>query len=425
MNTTLLTTILDDLRMPGVVWQVVTILLCLLLGWMLARVAQGAFTARNASTLRWGMDGFASVLSPLFSLILIFIAKQLMEGWQHVNLLRIAIPLTASFALIRFGFYIVRRIFARHGTVGASLLMFEKIFAILVWLGFALYITGVWPDIISYLEKTSVQLGRYKVSLSTVLQAVASVVTTLIAALWIGAAVEERLMRVDTLHSSLRVVMSRMLRAVLILFAILLSLSLVGIDLTILSVFGGALGVGLGLGLQKVASNYVSGFVILLDRSLTIGDLITVDKFTGKVARINTRYTVLQGLDGIDSVIPNEMLVSSPVQNYSLTSRALRLSTHVTVGYETDLDKVLQLLLTVTDGIERVLTDPVPQAMLVKFGSDGLELEVGFWINDPENGRLPVISQVNKVIWQTLRENSINFPIPKHDISIIDDKKTT
>jgi len=136
-------------------------------------------------------------------------------------------------------------------------------------------------------------------------------------------------------------VVARLVRAVLILVAILVSLSLVGIDLTVLSVFGGALGVGLGLGLQKIASSYVSGFVILLERSLAIGDMVNVDRYFGKVTQINTRYTILEGLDGIESVLPNEMFMSSPVQNYSLNRKIIRLATNVAILYQDDVASCL------------------------------------------------------------------------------------
>src|SRR5690606_13445022 len=161
-----------------------------------------------------------------------------------------------------------------------------------------------------FLASTVMPLGRNKVSLLIMLQAGASVAVTLMVALWAGALLERRLMRIDTMHSSLRTVMAKTVRAMLILVAVLVTLSLVGMDLTVLSVFGGALGVGLGLGLQKIASSYVSGFVILLERTLTIGDTVTMDKFTGRVAQINTRYTVLRGGDGSDTILPNDLFVS-------------------------------------------------------------------------------------------------------------------
>ena len=182
----------------------------------------------------------------------------------------------------------------------------------------------MWPDIFDFLESYTLQYGseagttrcRWPISC----RASISVAVLLMLALWAGAALEERLMGVQGLHSSLRVALARLGRAVLIVGAVLLSLSLVGIDLTVLSVFGGALGVGLGLGMQRIASNYVSGFIILLERSLSIGDMISVDKYTGKVTQINTRYTVLQGLDGVETVLPNEMLISGPVLNQSLSN---------------------------------------------------------------------------------------------------------
>jgi small-conductance mechanosensitive channel len=237
--------------------------------------------------------------------------------------------------------------------------------------------------------------------------------------MWAGAALEERLMHLQSMHSSLRVVMARMGRALLILVAILASLSLVGIDLTVLSVFGGALGVGLGLGLQKIASNYVSGFIILLDRSLTIGDVITVDKYSGQVTQINTRYTVLQGTDGVESIVPNEMLVSGAVQNSSLTNKAVVLTTRVTVGYDSDVDTVLKLLEGAALSVERVLKDKPPGGVLQAFGADGLELAVSFWISDPENGRGGVISDVNRAIWKALKENGISVPFPQREVRVL------
>jgi small-conductance mechanosensitive channel len=198
-----------------------------------------------------------------------------------------------------------------------------------------------------------------------------------------------------------------------------MSLTIVGIDLTVLSVFGGALGVGLGFGLQKIASSYVSGFIILLDRSMSIGDMITVDKFSGKVTQINTRYTVVLGPDGSESVIPNEMLVSTPVQNYSLTNSKVAMSTDLTVSYQTDLDVLLALLASAVAKVARVAQDPAPSASLIKFGADGFEIRVGFWISDPENGRVGVLSEVNLAIWQVIKEHNIDLPFPQRVVTLL------
>ncbi|HAT32247.1 MAG TPA: mechanosensitive ion channel protein [Janthinobacterium sp.] len=411
----------EDARQPSMMWQIGAILACALVGWGLARLLRAGFARRGLvpAAARLGVDSFLRVLTPLLIAILLAISKYFLAKHQHVQVLAVALPLFASLAVIRFSFYLLRRVFARQGQVGAAMLMFEKIFALLAWLAVALYITGLWPDLFDYLDHTTLPLGRNKVSVATILQALVSVGVLLMLALWAGAALEERLMNMPGLHSSLRVVIARMARAVLILVSVLVSLSLVGIDLTVLSVFGGALGVGLGLGLQKIASNYVSGFIILLDRSISIGDMITVDKYSGKVTHINTRYTVLQGLDGVESIVPNEMFVSSPVQNSSLSNRMLWLSAQVSVANDTDVDMALDLLVEAAKTVERVSKTSPPSGTLVRFGPDGLDLQVGFWIEDPENGRGGVTSDVNRAIWRTLKEHKIWVPYPLRESRII------
>lgn len=418
----LITDTWSDLRVPGLLWQIASIAFSIAAGWALTRLLRGKLMARDARTrmARLGVESFVRVLSPLIALVLMAIATLILAQWYRVNLMRVAIPLVASFALIRLTFYVLRRAFAQGKGAGGFLLTFEKIFAGVVWIGVALYITGLWPDLLEYMEQTALPMGRNKVSLLTASQAAVSVIITLLVALWAGALLEERLMRMSGVHSSLRVVMARMARALFILVAVLLSLSLVGIDLTVLSVFGGALGVGLGLGLQKIASSYVSGFVILLERSLSIGDMVTVDQYSGLITQINTRYTIVRSPDGIETVVPNEMLVSGPVQNYSLTDRSLRLATRLMLPYQTDIERILSLLEQAAAGVARVSREPAPQTFLLRFDSDGFELEVGFWISDPENGRANVLSEVNRAIWKTLQKHGIEVPRSQRDIRLVD-----
>lgn len=425
----LVTDLFYDMHDPGLLWQMAAVALAVLLGWGLssflrarvgARVPAGdGETLPSSGMARFGVESFTRVVGPLAIVSLLTLAQQVMQRWQKVQLLKVAVPVFMSLVVIRFTFVLLRRVFARRGPIGATLLTFEKIFQLLVWLGVALYISGSWDEIFWYLDHTVLPLGKHKVSIAEILQAAVSVVLLLMLALWAGAALEERLMGVESMHSSLRVVMARFGRAVLIVVAVLLSLSLVGIDLTVLSVFGGALGVGLGLGLQKIASNYVSGFIILLDRSLTIGDMITVDKYSGRVLQINTRYTVLQGLDGVESIVPNEMLVSGAVQNSTLTNKSVFLTTKVSVAYDTDLDQALLLLEQAALSVERVVKDKPPSANLVSFGADGLDLQVGWWIGDPENGRGGVTSDVNRAIWKALQQNHISVPFPQREMRII------
>lgn len=425
MFSSLLSDLIHDFHTPSIAWQIGALILCVLIGWSLSRAIRKVFTAplAQARVVRLGVESFSRVLTPVLILILIFVAKALLAVEYRVNLLRLAIPLVASLALIRFVLYVLQRAFERNGGPGNFLQAFEKFFAVLVWAGVALYITGLWPSLVQELDSTVLPVGRYQISVLSILQALASVVVTLILAFWAGAMLEDRLMQLNTMHLSLRTVVARMARALLVLIAILISLSLVGIDLTVLSVFGGALGVALGLGLQKIASNYVSGFVILLERGMAIGDMVTVDKYYGKVAQINTRYTVLRGLDGVESAVPNEMFVSTPVQNHSLSDRAIRLSTQLTVEYYHDVESLLLWLEQAVTGIERVSKSTPPSALLIRFGPDGLELEIGFWINDPENGRLNVLSEVNRAIWRTLKQHKIRIAHPKRDLTLRDARR--
>ncbi len=418
----LLSDLLEDINKPVILWQAGIIAVCVALGWMMARLVRGAYAdPADHSVMRAGVVNFGYVLTPVLIAGLIALAPLFaVPLLGKVRLLRVALPLVGSMAVIRMGFFLLRRVFARRGPLGAALVTFEKIFSLLVWLAVALYLCGLWPDIFHFLDNTTLPLGAHKVALSAVGQAVVSVVVLLMLALWAGSAIEERLMGVAGLHTSLRVVMARMSKSVLIVAAVLVSLSLVGIDLTVLSVFGGALGVGLGLGMQKIASNYVSGFVILLERSLTIGDMISVDKYSGKVTQINTRYTILQGLDGVETVLPNEMLISGPVQNQSLTNRVVQVATHLTVAYDSDLNAVFALLEAAPQGVPRVLEEPAPGVALKKFGADGYELDLAFWIADPENGRGNVISEVNKKVYALIDAGKIKLAYPARDTRALD-----
>src|SRR5690606_36041449 len=295
-----------DLASAGLRWQLAVLLFSMLCGWWLAHgmrrtLALRATTQDIASHHKLAEEMLGRILWPLLTLVPIILCALVLRHWYSVDLLRLAAFLFGSFALVRIGFYLMHRTFARGGRVGAVVLLFERAFAALVWGIMVLHVTGQLPELVRMLESVTLPLGRNGVTLMTILQAVVSVSVTMLLALWLSALLEERLMKLGNMHSSMRAVLSRMSRGLLILLALLFSLSMVGIDLTVLSVFGGALGVGLGLGLQRLASSYVSGFVILLERSLTIGDSVTIDKFSRKVAQINTRYTVLRGGDGTDA----------------------------------------------------------------------------------------------------------------------------
>ncbi len=224
----------------------------------------------------------------------------------------------------------------------------------------------------------------------------------------------------ENLDSNIRVVLGRLVKAVLSVVALLLSLSIVGIDITALSVFSGALAVGLGFGLQKIASNYVSGFIILLDRSIGIGNLVGIDATTsGVITQITARYTVLRTLAGTEVIIPNEYLVSNIVRNESFSDPRLRVAVAVQVAYGTDLDLAMRLMTEVAQAQPRVLADPAPQALLTLFADSGINLELGFWIADPEEGTAAVRSAINLAIWRAFREHAIEIPFPQREVRLI------
>lgn len=406
--TNLWSQLLADFDDPNLMWQLLTLVICAMIGWWLSRVIMKRF-AGQAASLGVGIDSFQRVLTPLLTLGFIALASHILARWQTVGLLKVAIPLTLSYLLIRLVFYFLRKGFATEGRAGVILQTFEQTIAIVVWGAVALYITGLWPEFVAYLEETTLPVGRHRESLLVLLQALIWVGVTLVLALWAAAMLEQRLMRLDTMHTSLRAVLARVGRAVLILVAVLISLSLVGIDLTVLSVFGGALGVGLGLGLQKLVSSYVSGFVVLLERSLTIGDVVTVDKHSGQIVQINTRYTVLRGSDGVESIIPNEVLVSSPVQNMCLTDRETRVATRFRVEHGTDVVRLLEVITPALSKLERVIRQPAPSVLLLDIGPEGLEIEAAVWINDPENGKSAVQSALNLLLLKLLKEQRVNL----------------
>ncbi len=415
--------LLDDFRAPQIAIQIGILLVSWLLALAFARPARQwlkqHYAQRTGATLL-AAASLARALTPLFAFLLIGVARYVLEPFTHVTMLRFALIPTFGMALTYIVFYILRRVFATDANhVGGLLYLAEKIIIVLVSIALVLYVTETLDDVLNWLEAITFPLGKQRISLIGLMQGAMWVIVTVLAAMWLGTAVEDRLMKVNALDNNFRVVLSRLSRAALIVAALLISLSLVGIDLTVLSVFGGALGVGLGLGLQKIASNYVAGFIILLDRSLRIGDMITVDKYYGAVTQIRTRFTVLRGLDGVEALVPNEMLVSSPVQNHSYTEKNVRLKVNVQISYQSDLEKALGILVGQAKAHARTLTEPLPAAYLTGFGADGLDLELGLWINDAEQGTLGVRSDINRAIWREFQLQGIDVPFPQRDVRIV------
>jgi small-conductance mechanosensitive channel len=390
---------------------------CFLLGWLFDRRV-GIKSASQAGLVRAGVGGVNRLLFPLATLSLLVAAAAAYRHWHPPFFLAIAIPLTIALAVIRVLVYALHGLFGTPAWLTAS----ERAIAFTVWGGVLLYFTGVLPEVGAELDRIKIPIGGKHLSLLDVVQGAAVIVVTIAVTLWLSGLIEQRVQRAAGLDRSVRVVMGKLLRAVLLVIGVLIALQAVGIDLTLLSVFGGALGVGVGLGLQKLASNYIAGFTILLDGSIRLGDMITVDNRSGVVAKVTSRYVVIRGLDGVEAVIPNETLVTTTVLNHSYSNRDVRIAVSVQIGYDCDVDRALALMEAAAEAEPRVQRTPnPPQAFLARFADSGIELELGAWINDPENGQLNLKSALNRRIWQSFREHGIRIPYPQREVRVLAD----
>ncbi|MGI9025738.1 MAG: mechanosensitive ion channel domain-containing protein [Burkholderiaceae bacterium] len=418
-----------DLQQPQMYWQWLILVGCIALAWLIARGVRGAVhkrgeryvardPARNATLLKIRYSGLSRLFTPLFAWLLLFTAERILRAYQQpAHLIRVFAILAFAFVAIHLGLYALRRVFKP----GPWLMTVERWFGLLAWLLVALHMLGLLPNVIAALSgpEATFTIGKnLTLNAWQLLSGIFWIAITLVAALWAGAALETRLMHADAIDGSMRIVLSRLGKAVLVVIAILIAMRLVDIDLTALSVFGGALGVGLGLGLQRIASNYVSGFIILIDRSLRIGDLVTVDKYYGTVTQIRTRYTVVRSLEGVEAIVPNEFFVSQAVQNHSYSDKRVNLVSKVQVAYDSDIDSAMALMLAAAKAQERVIGDPEPFVKFASFGADGIDLELSFWVADPEAGTGVLRSDINRAIWREFVAAGIDVPFPQRDVRV-------
>lgn len=414
----LLENLMSSLGEPGVVVELFAIAACLALALLIGRYVRGRqmAAAEPGRVAQLGRGSVRRLTFPLSGILLLLVGR----GISHLagyptKLFAMAIALLAAMALIRMAVFALRTVFAPSGWLAS----FERGFAAIVWALFALHVLGILPDMIEWMESIEFSVGKQKLSVWLVLQGAVTVLVTALAALWVSGLLEARVMAAQGLDASLKAVISRLTKALLLLLAVLIALPMVGIDLTTLSVFGGALGVGLGLGMQKIASNYVSGFIILLDRSIQIGNVINVDRYRGEVLQINTRYTVLRSLTGVESIVPNEMLIGSVVENETYSNSRVRLALLVQVSYDSDLELAMRILADCARTQARVLADPEPQAFVSSFADSGINLELGVWIADPQEGSTGVRSAINLQIWREFKRQGIAIPYPQREVRVV------
>jgi small-conductance mechanosensitive channel len=399
--------LVDALTRPAALTEFAVLAACIGLAWLLVRGLRGQM--QQPASVWFGDRIVDGVLFPVLALALAVAARAWLVKMHPVAVLQLAVPILASLVIIRVAVRVLRVAFPQSTWVR----MIERTLSWLVWGALVLWVTGLLPLVRHELDGVHWKLGGADVSLLSLLEGALSAVVVLVAVLWVSAAIESRLVTGAGDNLSLRKIAANAVRALLLLVGLLLAMSAAGIPLGALGVLGGAIGVGIGFGLQKLAANYVSGFVILAERSLRIGDMVKVDSFEGRISDIHTRYTVIRALNGRESIVPNEMLITQRVENSSLADPKVALNTTVQVAYGTELDALIPKLLNAVAAVPRVLADPAPAVLLQAFGADGLELQVAFWIRDPENGQGNVRSDVNLAILRVLTEAGVEIPYPQ------------
>ena len=406
---------IETLVRPDSLVALAAFAVCIVLAWSVVWLVRRAFRESALSVLL-GQKLIDGVLFPMLLWAMTFGARTLLTQDRPMALFDILLPVCTSLALIRLGVKVLQVAFDQAPFVR----VLERTISWLAWGAVVLWVTGILPLLLEELDRIHWKVGGSLLSVRTLIEGALTAGAVLIVTLWVSSAIESRLLKSATGGDlSLRKVISNTVRVLLMFVGLLLALSSVGIDLTALSVLGGAVGVGIGFGLQKLAANYVSGFVILAERSMRIGDSVKVDNFEGRITDIKARYTVIRSATGRESIVPNEMLITQRVENLSLTDPKVWQSTVVSVAYDSSVEEVIELLVLACAQQPRVLRDPAPSAALSAFGADGLEFTVIYWIEDPEKGQLNLKSDINRAILRSLQERGIDIPYPQRVVRTV------
>jgi len=399
--------LLGSLTQPGALIELAVLAGCLTLAWAIVRLIRGPRSPEGS--IWFGKRIVDGVLFPVLALALAFAAKLVLKATTTAAVFKLAVPMLISLVVIRLSVRVLGVTFPQARWVR----ILERSISWLAWIAVVLWVTGVLPIVLDAMDDVSWKVGASRMSLRNVVEGSLTAGLVMVLALWISAAIEKKLLHGTGNTLSLRMMAANIVRAGLLFVGLLVALSAVGIDLTALSVLGGAIGVGVGFGLQKIAANYVSGFVVLAERSLRIGDMVKVDGFEGRISDIRTRYTVIRALNGRESLVPNEMLITQRVENSSLADPKVAINTIVQVAYGTDVRALQPKIVEAVLKVPRVLEQPRPGVELAEFAPDGINLSIGFWIGDPENGQGGARSAVNLAVLDLLNAEGIQIPFPQ------------
>jgi len=399
--------LLHNLTGQGALTEAAVLLGCLGISWVVCALLRKVLKIHGA--VLFGENVVDGVLFPVLALVLALVARQFLMSVVKVAVFKLAIPILVSLVLIRLTVRVLSAAFPDNQWMRAA----ERTLSWLAWIVVVLWVTGVMPAVMEQLDGVRWKIGSTQISLRNMIEGSLTAAVVMVLALWISAALERKIIRGTGDDLSMRKMVSNIVRAVLLFIGLLFAMSAVGIDLTALSVLGGALGVGLGFGLQKIAANYVSGFVILAERSLRIGDMVKVDNFDGRITDIRTRYTVIRALNGREAIVPNEMLITQRVENSSLADPRVVVTSTVQVAYGTDVRALQAKLVAAMSSTPRVIPEPSPTVQLSNFAADGMDLTLSFWIRDPENGQGQVKSDVNLAVLDVLNAEGVEIPFPQ------------
>jgi len=402
-------------------WQISILLIAILIAWYVNNKWKQYLLNRLGNTEQQGVSRFllrgsGYLIFPIITLAIVYIGTSVLQLYKiKTPILDILIPLLLSLAAVRISVYSLRRSFKNS----PSLKAWEGFISSVIWSLVALYLLGWLPDILNALDQSAIKFGDNRVSILSVLKFIIIAGIYIVVARWLANLIEHKAKESHVISSSMQVGLSKFAKFFLYSIAIVIALNSVGIDLTTLTVFGGAIGVGLGFGLQRIASNFISGFILLFDRSIKPGDVISIGDRFGWVVALHARYIVVKDRDGVETLIPNENIITSEVTNWSYSDKHVRIKVPVQISYDDDVDHAMQLILDTCSVSDRVLSDPEPQVRLTKFADSGIELELRLWLDDPEQGVGSVKSDINLAIWRVFKENKITIPYPQRDVHLI------
>jgi len=365
------------------------------------------------------LRGSNRIAFPMSMLLYLLTTRFIIEQFDvNVAVLDVFTPLLLSMAAITLTIYVLRTSYSPSPALRA----WESFISMTIWGLVALHLIGWLPDIIQALNGLAIHFGDSRLSLLSILELLTAIIFFVVLANWLTKLIESQARSSPYITPRMRVMLTKISKFSLYGLAVLFALKSVGIDLTAFAVFSGAIGVGIGFGLQKIFSNFISGFILLFDRSIRPGDVISIGDRFGWVQSLHARYVVVKDRDGVETLIPNENMITSEVTNWSYSDRAVRQRIPVQISYENDPEIAMQLLIDAASDKARVLKSPEPAARLIGFGTNGINLELRIWINDPESGIANVVSEVNLSIWKSFKKNNISIPFPQRDVRIVSSK---